>query len=558
MKFIGKVVLTLLLVLVLIVVAIYVILQTQWGAKWLSNTVTQHSGYQLSFTKLEHNFSSPGLITLDDVVFGRQSQPALLRAERVDLGLSALQFSQPLHFSHIRLEKGNLDIRSPSSPLPIEADRLQLTQMSLQRPDETFAVTAQRVDGGVIPWKPQAENVLGNDANFQMSAGTLTLNGVEAENVLLQGRISNKQWNLNNFGADIARGSVTGSAQRDAQGRWDVSNLRLNSIRLRRNLPLTDFFKPLLTLPAIQFDRLDVTDARLEGTDWAITDMDFALKNVTLRDGDWESTDGSLSMNASTFVNGTLQLDDPIVNMTFSQQGITLSQLSSRWVNGLIRTNGSWSHQTKKLTLDELVIAGIEYTLPQNWRDRWLGTLPDWLDSVEVAKLSMTRNLIIDINPAFPFQLTSLDGNGSQLLMARNHQWGIWSGNMNFNAAEATFNRVDLRHPSIALTANSDDIAVTEMSAFTHKGMVESLATLSQQPSRHLSLTMNARNVPVNLLQDWGWPHMPLEGEGNLQLKLNGNLTAAPLKPTVNATLSAQAGEKSLRQSMQAGNIAGE
>lgn len=558
MKFIGKVLLTLLLVLVLFLVAIYLILQTQWGAKWLSNTVTDNTGYQVSFSKLEHNFSSPMLITLDNLTLGRKNQAAFLRAERVDLGLSSLQFSQPLHFASIRLEKGMLDLQPAASPLPFEADRLQLKQMSLNHHGQTFTVSARGVDGGVLPWKPQAGNVIGNEANFQMSAGALTLNGVEAENVLLQGRTNHQQWILSNLGADVARGSVTGSAQRDEQGRWEVSNLRLNSIRLRRDLPLTDFFKPLLALPSIQINRLDVTDARLEGTDWAVTDMDLALKNVTLRDGDWESDDGSLSMNASTFVNGSLQLDDPIVNMTFSQQGITLSQFSSRWVNGLIRTNGTWSHETKKLTLDELAIAGIEYTLPQEWRARWMEKLPAWLASVEVTKLSMNRNLIIDINPAFPFQLTSLDGNGANLVMARDHLWGIWSGSMNFNAAEATFNRIDLRHPSVALTADANNINVTEMSAFTHQGMVESLATLSQQPSRDLSLTANARNVPVNLLKEWGWPTVPLEGEGNLQLKLNGNLTAAPLKPTVNGTLSAQAGETSLQQTLRAGQLVSE
>lgn len=99
-------------------------------------------------------------------------------------------------------------------------------------------------------------------------------------------------------------------------------------------------------------------------------------------------------------------------------------------------------------------------------------TLPSWLESVQVTKLSASRNLIIDINPDFPFQMTALDGNGSNLLMARNHQWGIWSGNLSFNAAAATFNRVDLRHPSIALSADDNAINVSEMSAFSADGML--------------------------------------------------------------------------------------
>lgn len=556
MKVIGKILLTILLILLLGVVALYVVLQTQWGAGWISRTVSKYTDYQLALSKLEHNFSDPDLLVLDNVSFGRKTEPALLTAQRVGLNLSSIQFTQPLHFASIKLEKGRLDLANQGASLPFQADRLQLTQMAVNAPDR-LSLSAKRVDGGIVPWKPQAGDPIGSDASFQMSAGSLEINGIPATNVLIQGRISQHQLVMSNIGADAALGSITASAQRDAQGNWQISNLRLNSIRLQTDKTLSDFLDPLFALPSVHFDRIDITDARLEGTAWAVTDLDMALKNITLRGGDWQSEDGSLSMNANTFVNGSLELNDPIVNMTFSPEGVALTQFSSRWVNGLIRTAGHWTRNDKKLTLDELAVAGLEYTLPQTWREHWLAKLPGWLDSVEVTKFAANRNLIIDINPAFPFQLTSLDGNGSNLLMARDHQWGIWSGRLNLNAAEATFNRVDVRHPSIALTADNSRINVTEMSAFTKNGMVESLATLSQQPQRALSLTMNGRQVPVNLLHEWGWPTVPLEGEGDLQLKMQGNLAAdAPLKPTVNGTLSAIAGDKNVQQTMQAGQVA--
>lgn len=557
MKVFGKILLTLLLVLLLATVAVYVVLQTQWGAGWISRTLSKHTDYQLTMSKLEHNFSDPDLLILNNVSFGHKTQPAILTAKRVELELSWIQFTQPLHFSSIRLDNGVLNI-TDGKTLPLEADRLQLSQMAVNSPHSSLPVSAKRVDGGIVPWKPLANNFTGSDASFQMSAGSLEINGFPASDVLIQGRINNKQLVMSNVGADAALGSVTASAQRDAQGNWQVASLRLNSIRLQTDKTLSDFLDPLLALPSVHFDRIDMTDARLEGTDWAVTDLDMALKNITLRNGDWESDDGSLSMNASTFVNGSLQLNDPIVDMTFSPEGVALSQFSSRWVNGLIRTAGKWTRNDKKLTLDQVAVAGLEYTLPQNWRGLWLARLPGWLDSVEVSKFAANRNLIIDIDPAFPFQMTSLEGNGSNLQLARDHQWGIWSGNLSLNAAEATFNRVDVRHPSISLNADASNINITELSAFTKNGMIESLATLSQQPQRALTVTLNGRQVPVNLLHEWGWPTLPLEGEGDLQLKAQGSLAAdAPLKPSVNATLSATAGDKTLQQTMRAGQVTG-
>ncbi|ROR04844.1 AsmA family protein [Erwinia sp. JUb26] len=557
MKFLGKVLLTLLLVLLLVIVALYVLLQTQWGAGWISRQISDDTAYQLTMSKIEHDFSRPSHLLLDDVAFGHDGQPATLVAKRVDLGLSLKQFSNPLHFSSIRLNQGTLNLNNGAPPVSLQADRLQFSQMALNRSQDGGSLQAQRVDGGIIPWQPEATARPDYQASFQISAGSLVLNGVPAANALIEGSVKGQEWTISNLGADVARGSATANARRDAAGNWQISSLRLNSIRLQSDKTLSDFLQPLLSLPEIRLGRVDVTDARLEGRDWAVTDLDLVLKNITLIHGDWQSDGGSLAMNASSFVNGSLQLDDPIASLDFSPQGVELSQFSSRWVNGLIRAQGNWNRSDKKLNLDEVVIAGLEYTLPSTWRERWMQTLPGWLDSVEIKRFSANRNLIIDIDPAFPFQMTSLEGTGSNLLLARSHQWGVWAGNLSLNAAEATFNRVDVRHPSLTLAADDDNINITEMSAFSGDGMLEGKATVSQQPDRATSFTLNGRQVQVNLLQNWGWPPLA-QGKGNLQLSGKALLQREkPLKPTVNASLSATPADTSLQQQMINGEVRG-
>ena len=54
-------------------------------------------------------------------------------------------------------------------------------------------------------------NVLGKTAQIQMSAGSITLNGVEASNVLIQGTTQGKEVALSTLGADMARGTLTGN-----------------------------------------------------------------------------------------------------------------------------------------------------------------------------------------------------------------------------------------------------------------------------------------------------------------------------------------------------------
>jgi hypothetical protein len=290
--------------------------------------------------------------------------------------------------------------------------------------------------------------------------------------------------------------------------------------------------------------RFDLIDARLEGKEWAINDLDLSLQNVTFQQGDWSSQDGTLSFNASDLIHGNFHLIDPIINMQLSPAGITLQQFTTRWEGGLLRTSGNWLRANQRLQLDEVAMAALEYTLPINWRALWLQPLPSWLAQVHIGKLTTSRNLIIDINPDFPFQITALDGYGSNLLLADGHQWGIWSGSLKLNGSDATFNKVDVRHPSLALDADAQQINVTELSAFMPDGLLDAKANISQLPGKPFTLSLDGRSVPLNTLQQWGWQPVPLEGDGNLQLQLKGMLNGdEPFKSSLQGHLQATSKE---------------
>ena len=556
MKFIGKLLIYLLVALLIVLLAFYILLQTRWGASQVSSWVTVNTDYELSFDKMNHRFSSPSHIILENVTFGRDGKPATLVAKKVDIGLSSRQITDPLHMDTITLFDGTLNLSPQTAPLPFQADRLQLNNMAFNSPNTEWDLSAQKVTGGVSPWQPEAGNVLGNNAQIQMSAGSLTLNGVPATNVLIEGQLNGKEVVLKTIGADMARGSLTGSALRNADGSWIIDTMRLNEIRLQSDKTLMAFFAPLATIPSLQIGRLDVTDARLQGPDWAVTDLDLSLRNLTLSKGDWQSQEGRLSMNASEFIYGSLHLFDPILNAEFSPQGMALRQFTSRWEGGMVRTSGNWLRDGKALVLDDVAIAGLEYTQPQNWKTLWMEPLPEWLNSVTLQKFGLSRNLVIDIDPAFPWQITSLDGYGANLQLVKDRQWGIWGGSATLNGAAATFNRVDVRRPSLALNANAATVNITDLSAFTEKGILEATATVSQLPQRHTTVSLNGRGVPLNVLQQWGWPALPITGDGNIQLTASGSVQAsAPLKPTVNGKLNAVNMDKQQVQQTMTGGV---
>ncbi len=557
MKLIGKMLLYIAIALLLAIVACYFLVQTRWGATQVGKWVSSNTDYHLAFDAADHRFSSPSHLLLRNVNFGRKGQPATLEAKSVDIGFSSRQFTDPLHADTILLQDGTLNLSPATAPLPLKADRLLLSDMAFNSPATGWDLSAQRVTGGITPWEPIAGNVMGSKAQIQFSAGSMTLNGVPVSNVLIQGSIDNSDVTLSTIGADMARGSLTGTARRTADGGWIVDSLRLNDIRLQSDKSLTDFFAPLTTLPSLQIGRLEVTDARLQGPDWAVTDLDLSARGLTLTRGDWQSEDGRLSMNASEFIFGSLHLFDPIFNAEFSPQGMALRQFTSRWEGGMVRTSGNWLRDGKALVLDDAALAGLEYTLPANWKQLWMDQLPGWLNSVTLKRFSASRNLVIDVDPAFPWQITALDGYGANLQLARDRQWGVWGGSAKLNAAAATFNRVDVRRPSLALAADRSTVNISELSAFTGEGLLEGTATVSQGAERQVNVNLNGRGIPLSILQQWGWPALPLSGGGNIQLTATGRVSAeAPLKPTVNGELKAiDVMKQQLTQTMRNGEI---
>ncbi|WP_145571189.1 AsmA family protein [Yersinia bercovieri] len=563
MKFLGKVLLTLLLLLVLSVVLCYVLLQTSWAAGWLSRWVSDNSEYRLSLGKIDHSWSTPGQISVKDVTLGRANQPPFLITQQGIIGLSWRQLTEPRHLLSLNLQNGSLTLNNSTSPLPLQADTLQLTNMALNTTIEPknsagqWRVTGQQVTGGLVPWQPLAGNSLGENAQFQFSAGSLAVNGIAAQKLYVQGLIQKNALTLNTFGADIAQGELTGSASQSADGSWMVDRLRLSNIRLQTPTTVDDIWHTFLKLPPITLKRFDLIDARVEGNNWAFNDLDLTLKNITFKQGDWQSDDGELSFNAGDIIKGNIHLIDPIATFALSPTGVAINQFSTRWQDGLLRTQGQWVRDTRRLQLNELTLVALVYTLPADWKQQWQQTLPNWLSEVYVGKLSGSRNLLIDISPDFPFQITSLDSAGTDLLLAKNHQWGLWSGSLMLNAGNATFNKNDVRRPSLALSANEQQITFSDLSAFTKEGLLEATASIDQTPARAFSLGLTGRSVELDILQNWGWPALPLQGLGNLKLQIKGSLAAdSALKPTVTGSLQATDSHgQQVNQVMQHGEV---
>ena len=76
MKFLGKLILWLLVALLLVIIGAWFLLQTHWGARQASAWLSNGTGWQVSFDEMEHDFSSPLHVQLRNVTLvGKASLP---------------------------------------------------------------------------------------------------------------------------------------------------------------------------------------------------------------------------------------------------------------------------------------------------------------------------------------------------------------------------------------------------------------------------------------------------------------------------------------------------
>ncbi|WP_294909510.1 AsmA family protein [Tatumella sp. UBA2305] len=556
MKFIGKFFLILLLILLLLLVAAWFALKSTWGAGTLSRWISDDTAYHLSIGRIRHSLSSPLVVTLEDFTFGNDGQPAMVVASKVTLGLSLLQFSDPSHFDSLQLSDGEIDLGNirPGTGFPLQANHLYLNNINVVQPDVSNSYQANETTAEITPWKPSQSQMLGNNYSFHIGIGQLMLGQQHLANISARGSVSPQKLMLDNVNGDAERGTFSGSAIREAD-RWQIRQLSLQNTRFQTSKSLPELLAPL-EQHNIQPGQVSVSHATIVGPEWAVTDLNLQLDNPQIPDSTLLVGGGKLSLQASDFVWGTQEFTQPQVAIEQTAQGLNISKFTTHWVNGTVTANGMWSSENRQLAVDNLSLTGLEYTLPEDWRQFWQASLPDWLDSVLIRNFTINNSLVIDINPDFPFQMTALHASGNQLLLAQNHQWGIWSGDSEWQAAEATFNRQDIRAPWLKLHADARGISINDFKMLVNKGPMVGSAQISQQPSRNFSVNLRGQSVPVNMFAGWGWPVTSVTGQGNLTLNATGSIQAGkPLAPTVNGSLSIATDAGTVQQTMQNGNI---
>lgn len=531
--------LTIIIIVILAITIIYTLLQTRWGAVSLSRWVNNTTPYHITIDKIEHRWSSPGNLTLRNVSLGAKGKPTILTTQRVDIELGLSQLFSPFHTTMLTLSNGTLTVAAATPSFPVRADVLKLKNVDIHRADDSWPIEAIQISGDIRHWHPNARQLPGSSAQFQLRAQSVTLKGVTSKEVQLQGETHDGILTISSLHAQVARGALNLSAQRYQDGSWQIQQFALQGLRAQSNAPLNSLLQSLSTLPNLTLQRLIIEDATLEGKNCATTGLHIRANNLIHDEKGWHSTNGALNLHAGNLLYGSLQLNAPRLSARFSSDGVKIQESAAQWERGEVRVSGEWQRATRALALDTLSISDTEYTLPSAWRAQLSTPLPAWLNTLSIKNLTLNRNLLIDITPDFPFQLTGLSGEGQGIELVRNGRWRFDAEHLRLNALAATFNRTDLNHPMLELQTRDALITGNAQASLPDAGTLKASVEAASISPLAFTLRLHGERAPLNMLDNWGW-RSAFSGQGNLELKLQGNLAHPPLRHTLNGELRAQ------------------
>ncbi|PHM73128.1 AsmA family protein [Xenorhabdus kozodoii] len=540
MRWLGKFFVTLLLLLILAIIVIYVVVQTHWGTKQLSQWFNKQGHYQVSIENISHSWLQPATLTLNHVDIRDKQSPFSLNADSINLDFKWPHLLSPQNLRRLTLQQGTLVLSGNQLPLPLQADTLQLNQMNIQLENPNSRIQGENITGGIAPWLPVAGNPLGN-GKYQFSANTLRLNDLPVENVIVQGSYQNKTLTIDSFGATFLRGAISGDGQQLPDGSWHWNNILISDIRWQTPMTIGELKEKISHLPAMYVKDLNITNAKLQGQNWSVDYLDSTIKNLGLVNGSWSAEEGLVDFNAMNMMLDNEQFSDTLGKFRFSGDTFTIASLTTHYRKGLFNIQSQWDRKNRLLTLKESSVTGLLYALPSTWLNYFKQPAPEWISGVKLNDININNTLLIDTNPNFPFQLTTLAAHIDNMDLLKNGKWGLWNGQASLQAAAGTVNKIEVTRPYLQLHATDDKVTIDKLNGFTREGLLQITGSAEQQADRTpFNLNFKGMNADLNILPQWGWIPLKIQGEGNFSLAITGDLSADDMKGTINGTLVAE------------------
>ncbi|EPM3466560.1 AsmA family protein, partial [Providencia stuartii] len=376
--------------------------------------------------------------------------------------------------------------------------------------------------------------------DFRFTTKQLDINELPLKNVAITGKLQENLTEFTDASGYLNNGYITGSGKALADGSITINSLAMDKVGWQNSIPFDSLREAIESQRTILLKNVALTNVDLQGKDWAISGLNTEIDHINWVRGSWSSPESHINFTVNQLVIKDQQVDTLIGDLNIQGDNLNIEKLSGYYYKGVFSLNGVWQRNDQTLTLNDAKLAGILYTLPENWLQFFSQPSPNWLSGLTIKQFTLSQSLLMNIDSRFPFELTALSGNVENVSLIKQKQWGIWSGKASFNADSGTVNQVMIRRPYMDLRQSGQASAAASLTASTDKGVVKVGLLVKQSPKKvPFLLRASGTNVDLSVLNQWGWQGFPPQVIGDFDTSLQGDLLAPSLAKSVNGELVA-------------------
>ena len=533
MRFIGKIIATIVVLAALVVTVILTLLHTQYAAPMLSQAVNWLTPYTLTLSEARYHIRDPWHLTLLQPSLTLTDEQPPITANRVSLWLSTDSLTQ------LQWQFDSLLVDGPVVPqqmLPPEAlanaklpelrsRRLAISQLNVA----TNSLYLEKGELQLDNWHYQPNNPAPwwqqFSGNFQLAADSAQWQQWETKQLLLDGNHHGNLWKLNGFSFDWQHASINGQLDLATDKKTlDIHQLTVSGLQLQDS-ELTQTLQHQLDSWASEqwqatLKRVDMLDSSIE-----LPAVSLNHANLSLTDWHWPSSAYSqhnawLSFNADSGSWRQQPFTDPLLDLNFMPNTITLNGASVNALEGYWRAEGKISPDT--LQLDNLTSKGIKWFLPADWASHLSHSLSSF-KQINIRSLDIGYAQLTAAESDTPWYINGLNVSGKDLLLQPQPYLALWQGNIAATARQVSLNTVDLFEPLIEMTSEQGQWQLNQAFLPFKDGLLEATGQIDlSKEGLPWQAALQGDSLPAHVLPQWLSVPWPASGRIDMTAAIQG------------------------------------
>ena len=505
----------------LLIVVGYFLLQTNFGAKIVSQQLSKLGAYSITIGKINHSFANFYELSVDNLLV-KKDQQEVANIGKLIVGFDKQNLWQFHHFNYINVIDGTLDGSQISQSI-FTANMLRFynttLKFSLNNAQEPLLL--QQINGGIKPFDLSSKQPY----QFDLTAQQVLFKQMAVNSVLLQGYYRDGITSITNLGGNIGNGFFVSKLKMLADDSLDIAQLKLNNIHFNVNNE-TDLNRYLSGLPKFKLQEFSIFDSNIQLPNLTIEKGNIDITNIDYDDNQWQLKQSNFVISADNVVWFDEKLSSLLLQLSCKDDEVDILKAIAEWNDGNIRLTGSWRNNV--LHLKTLLLASVNYQLPDNFKQR---LLPSIFNQVDIDQLTVMPSTLISTKSDYPFNLASFNVSGTNVRLVEDKRIGIYSGSLFFKANDATINKIAVKYPNLSLSFDSQHRALLSFSALINSGKLDAIATINPLQTEFESLHIIAKGITSELLNQWQIVQTPPESS-NYRVDLHGEISPFSLSGT--------------------------